>query len=131
MAVLTGLGGLIVDYIIPSSGRQHMQNPKWPPHAKFHNGQGILMGLGSGILALSILFGLQPLGRNGLMIAAVVASLYWVSILIVPIFPGTAWADPEFEPTTPKPMGLHLQEDRKSTRLNSSHRSLSRMPSSA
>lgn len=110
VAVVTGLGGLIVDYFIPSSGRQHMQNPKWPPHAKFHNGQGILMGLGSGILALAILFGWQPLRMSALVIAAIVASLYWVSILIAPIFPGTAWADPEFEPTTPKPLGLHPQQ---------------------
>ena len=52
VAIVTALGGLIVDYFIPSSGRQHMKNPRWPPHAKFHNGQSILMGLGSGILAL-------------------------------------------------------------------------------
>ena len=110
VALVTGLGGLIVDYFIPSSGRQHMKNPKWPPHAKFHNGQSILMGLGLGVLALTILFGPQPLGTNGLLMAAMLASLYWVSILIVRIFPGTAWADPEFEPTTPKPLGLHPQQ---------------------
>ena len=110
VAVVTGLGGLIVDYFIPSSGRQHMKNPRWPPHAKFHNGQSILMGLGSGILALGILFGREPLGTNGLVMAAIIASLYWVSILIVRIFPGTAWADPEFEATTAKPLGLHPQQ---------------------
>ena len=110
VAVVTALGGLVVDYFIPPSGRQHMKNPRWPPHAKFHNGQSILMGLGLGILALVILFGPQPLGVNGLLIAAIISSLYWVSILIVRIFPGTAWADPEFEPTTPKPLGLHPQQ---------------------
>jgi hypothetical protein len=27
-------------------------NPAWPPHAKFHNAQTILLGLGLGILTV-------------------------------------------------------------------------------
>src|SRR5881394_1871258 len=45
VALVTALGGLMVDYLLPSSAAQHMKNPKWPPHAKFHNAQGILIGL--------------------------------------------------------------------------------------
>jgi hypothetical protein len=42
--------------------------------------------------------------------AAILASLYWVCILAAPIFPRPAWTDPEFEPITPKPIGLHPQQ---------------------
>jgi len=45
VALVTAIGGLLADYFIPWSGRQHIKNPAWPPHGKFHNGQTILMGL--------------------------------------------------------------------------------------
>ena len=35
-------------------GRQHIKNPNWPPHAKFHNTQTILMGFYLGVLAIAI-----------------------------------------------------------------------------
>lgn len=109
VAFVTALGGLFVDYFIPSSGRQHIKNPKWPPHAKFHNAQGILMGLSLGIVALAILFLQQPLSTNGLVMAAIISSVYWVGIFAAPIFPGTALVDPEFASTAPKSVGLPLQ----------------------
>jgi apolipoprotein N-acyltransferase len=81
-----------------------------PPHAKFHNAQTILMGFYLGVLAIAILFVHQPLSMNRLVMAAILSSLYWVGIFGARIFPGTAWADPEFEATTPKPLGLHPQQ---------------------
>ena len=110
VAVVTAVGGLLADYVVPWTGRQHIKNPAWPPHAKFHNGQTILMGLALGVLALAVLFGRQPADTNGLLMAATLASLYWVCLLAAPIFPGTAWTDPEFEPITPRPLGLHPQQ---------------------
>ena len=91
VASVTAIGGLLVDYFIPASGRQHIKNPRWPPHAKFHNAQGILMGLYLGVLAIAILFLHQPLSMNGLVMAAILSSLYWVGIFGARIFPGTAW----------------------------------------
>ncbi len=41
VAFVTAIGGLLADYFIPTSGRQHIKNPHWPPHAKFHNAQTI------------------------------------------------------------------------------------------
>ena len=60
IAVFNG-GGYIADAVIPVTARQHQRNPLWPPHAKFHNGQSMLMGIGLGLLSLFLLFGLRPL----------------------------------------------------------------------
>ena len=106
VAFVTAIGGLMADYFIPSSGAQHINNPRWPPHAKFHNAQSILMGLTLGLLAIAILFQHSSLSRSGLLMAAFVASIYWLCIFAAPIFPGTAFVDPEFATATPRPMGL-------------------------
>jgi hypothetical protein len=45
VAVYGGLGGILFDAVIPGTARQHLWNPAWPPHAKFHNAQTMLMGL--------------------------------------------------------------------------------------
>lgn len=109
VAFVTAIGGLLADYFIPASGRQHIKNPKWPPHAKFHNAQTILMGLCLGALAVAILFLTQPLSMKELGLAAIVSSLYWVSIFGARIFPGTSWVDPEFASAAPSPLGVPLQ----------------------
>ncbi len=109
VAVVTALGGLFADLIIPFGARQHLRNPLWTPHAKFHNAQGIMMGLGQGLLATVLLFAL-PLDLTTILIAALVASLYWVALMFSPLLPGTAWVDPDFAGETPRPLGLYPQQ---------------------
>ena len=109
VAAVTTAGGLCADWFVPFGARQHLKNPAWPPHSKFHNAQGILMGFGQGVLAIGLLF-VAPLSLATILLAALIASLYWDAILFAPIFPGTAWVDPEFEATTPRPLGLHPQQ---------------------
>src|ERR1700761_3004668 len=103
VSVVTAVGGLCADWFIPYGARQHLKNPLWKPHAKFHNAQGILMGFGQGVLAIGLLFAV-PLSLTTLVVAALVASLYWSALMVSPIFPGTAWVDPEFAAKTPRPM---------------------------
>ena len=55
VAFITGIGGLLADYFLASSAH-HIKNPRWPPHAKFHNAQGILMGVSLAILTIVLLF---------------------------------------------------------------------------
>jgi len=47
-AVVVMLGGFMADM-----GKTHMRNPRWPPHAKFHNAQtiglGAMLGAASGV----------------------------------------------------------------------------------
>ena len=103
-------GGLIADAIVPATARQHLLNPHWPPHAKFHNAQTMLMGLVSGTLSLTILFGRPPLTLPALLLAAAIAANYFVTMALAPLFPSTAWTDPEFAAGTPRPLGLAPQQ---------------------
>ena len=103
-------GGLVADSIVPATAKQHIWNPLWPPHAKFHNGQTMLMGIIGGTLSLAILFGSRPLTLPLFLIAAAVAGSYFVAMAFAPVFPGTDWIDPEFAGTTGRPLGLAPQQ---------------------
>jgi len=74
----------------------HIYNPHWPPHAKFHNAQTMLLGTCLGILSLWILW-FEKL-NEGLKIrfAVILASFYWITQVGATLFPGTALTDPEF-----------------------------------
>lgn len=103
-------GGFVADAVIPATARQHQRNPAWPPHAKFHNGQTMLMGFFGGGLSLVILFGAQPLTLPLFLIAAAAGSSYFVAMALATLFPGTAWTDPEFVAETRYPLGLAPQQ---------------------
>ena len=103
-------GGLVADAIVPATARQHLFNPHWPPHAKFHNAQTMLMGLVSGTLSLAILFGTTSLTLPVFLVAAVIATNYFVTMALAPLFPGTAWMDPKFVADTPRSLGLAPQQ---------------------
>ena len=103
-------GGYAADAVIPFTAKQHLYNPRWPPHAKFHNGQTMLMGVGLGVLSLYLLFGRRPLTPFTFYLAVALAGMYFASMLLAPLFPGTAWQDPEFVKETPMPLGLHPQK---------------------
>ena len=87
-----------------------MKNPTWPQHAKFHNAQTMLMGIGLGLIGGGILFALRPLTIQRLLFASGAASLYWISMALAPLFPDTAWSDPEFTASTLRPLGLYPQQ---------------------
>ncbi len=109
VAGVTLLGGLFADFVIPGIAKQHIYNPHWPPHAKFHDGQVIALGVFLGLLALGLLW--YPGGdqRVQFQVAVIVAALYWLALLSARVFPGTRWVDPEFEQETPMPLGMPPQ----------------------
>ena len=110
VVAIANYGGLVADGLVPATARQHLWNPAWPPHAKFHNGQTMLMGILSGTLALVILFAAGPLSVPHLLIAAAFAGNYFFAMALAPTFPGTAWSDPEFAGIGGRPLGAYPQQ---------------------
>ena len=110
VVALYAFGGFIADAIVPSTSRQHLWNPAWPPHAKFHNSQTMLLGIFGGSLSLYILFASGPLTHRMFFLAAAAAAMYWFSMSLAPLFPGTAWYDPEFKNASKRPLGFSPQQ---------------------
>jgi hypothetical protein len=105
-----GRGLFFVGNLIYSGGafiadwnETHIYNPRWPQHAKFHNGQtmtlGVLLALTSTYFAFRPAFSLlsPSEAKHSILTAAVVGSLYCVAGISAIFYPGTHWFDPEYE----------------------------------
>jgi hypothetical protein len=67
------------------------------------------MGFTLGVVAIAILFQRSPVSESRLLLAALLASIYWLCIFAAPIFPETAFTDPEFVSVNPTPLGFPAQ----------------------
>lgn len=85
--------GTIVSPYLADWNVTHIYNPLWPPHAKFHNAQTMVMGVLLGITGLFFLWRRHGGGAD-ILPAIVLISLYWLSQLPAFLFPGAAWTDP-------------------------------------
>lgn len=88
-------GSFIADF-----NHTHVLNPRWPPHARFHNGQTMSLGLMLAALSTYLAFrsAASPTEhKQNVWLAAVVGSLYCTAGLSAILYPGTDWVDPEFE----------------------------------
>jgi hypothetical protein len=90
VAVVTIVSPYIADW-----NATHIYNPRWPPHAKFHNAQTMLMGVALGACALLFTWREGRDARTRFHAALLFAGLYWVTQMGSIAFPGTAFADPE------------------------------------
>jgi hypothetical protein len=88
----------------------HIYNPRWPPHAKFHNAQTMLLGTCLGLLSLYFLWSKRWRERGGLAIGTLLAALYWVTQSGSILFPGTALVDPELVGRIPLVGGLRFNQ---------------------
>ena len=70
----------------------------------------MLMGIFGGVLTLYILFGFGPLTRSTFFLATAPAAMYWLAMSLAPLFPGTAWCDPEFSSMSRGPGGFRPQQ---------------------
>ena len=87
IAVLTIVSPYLADW-----NATHIYNPLWPPHAKFHNAQTMVMGVLLGLSGLVFLW--RRRDQTHAVAAIVLIGLYWVSQLPAFLFPGVAWTDP-------------------------------------
>lgn len=96
-ALAAAIGAYVADW-----NETHIFNPRWPPHAKFHNAQTMLLGTCLGLLTLYYLWAPRwrhrPEGRG---IGVALASIYWLTQMGSLLFPGTALVDPEFADRLP------------------------------
>lgn len=109
VGAITTVSAVVADLVIPDLAAQHAFNPGWPPHAKFHDAQYMVMTVLLGLigLALSLRQGRNPRGR--LLCAAAVLATPWLSMVSALLFPGTATYDPEFSNQTLFILGVHGQ----------------------
>ena len=91
VALYAAFGSYLFDW-----NNTHIYNPLWPPHAKFHNAQTMLLGTCVGLLALGVLWRAQFEAVARLQLASTLASLYWLTQAGSILFPGTALVDPQF-----------------------------------
>ena len=103
VALFSAFGSYIFDW-----NKTHLFNPNWPPHAKFHNAQDMLMGTATGLLALWVLWVQKTDARNKLGLSITLASLYWITQFGALFFPGTALSDPEFSRPGQQPAQLYI-----------------------
>ncbi len=100
----------IVSPFIADWNKTHIHNTEWPPHAKFHDAQTILLGVLLGALSLGFLWLPGSNRQARTQLATLLASLYWVSQLGAFLFPRTAGVDPEFRADVPKIDGYQLNQ---------------------
>lgn len=108
VAVFTLGGALIADALSPMAA-QHILNPNWSPHAKFHDAQYIVMSILLGALALVLLSRRRGDGHDALLISAALLATPWLGMFGALLFPGTSMRDPEFDVPSAYVLGVHPQ----------------------
>jgi hypothetical protein len=114
--------GQILGPFIADFNHTHVLNPRWPGHAKFHNGQTMSMGLCLGLCTLYYTYRYQLATKDArgqtisasqkrkgnadltaggreqddLFTAAIFGSLYWITGLSAILYPGALGVDTEF-----------------------------------
>ena len=89
VAAVTISGSFLADW-----NTTHIYNPNWPPHARFHNGQTMAVGVLLGLAALFFTWRRKGDVRTNLIAAALFDAFYWISQAMAFLFPGVAWTDP-------------------------------------
>ena len=102
VAALTAVGGFLADW-----NRTHLFNPDWPPHARFHDAQTILLGALLGAGGLYFLRGGE--GRD-LALGALLPSVFWMGQAGGFLFPGAEGLEAEFPEKVPQVGGVWLNE---------------------
>jgi hypothetical protein len=104
-AAFTAVSGFLVDW-----NRTHLFNPNWPPHARFHNAQTILLGLFAGAAALYLLRDEKEDDEMRLKLGAAWPASFWLAQGGSFLFPGTGGMDSEFEHLVPSVGPVKLNE---------------------
>jgi hypothetical protein len=93
VAVFTAITPYVADW-----NATHIFNPRWTPHAKFHNAQTMAFAVLLGMLALAYIWRRSSKGddRSNIVVGGIFAGLYWATQGLAHFYPGVAYMDPEF-----------------------------------
>ena len=91
VCLMTAFGSYAFDW-----NHTHIFNDKWPPHAKFHNAQTMVLGTLLGLFAIWVVWFRKGDPLANLKLAVTIALFYWIGQIGASLFPGTALLDPEF-----------------------------------
>jgi hypothetical protein len=92
IAIFTSVSPFLADF-----NKTHVFNPLWAPHAKFHNGQTMTLGLICGIISIYFLwFRKVSTDIENLKMSCLFAAFYFLAMAPAILYPGTAFADPEY-----------------------------------
>lgn len=105
VAIITTVGGYLADW-----NRTHLFNPNWPPHAKSHDAQTILLG---SLLGSSGFYFLRRSSQNpelDLTLGALLPSLFWMALGGTFLFPEAKGTEAEFPQYVPQIWGVWINE---------------------
>jgi hypothetical protein len=93
VAVFTAVMPYLADW-----NATHIFNPRWTPHAKFHNAQTMAFAAVLGVLALVYIWRHSKTGddRSNIVVGGIFAGLYWITQGLAHFYPDVAYMDPEF-----------------------------------
>jgi hypothetical protein len=96
MAVFMAVGSFVADF-----NETHVYNPRWPPHARYHNGQTMSMAASLGAATLYYAWrshrpAATEAKKESIFTAALFGSLYCFTGLTAILYPGALGMDPEF-----------------------------------
>jgi hypothetical protein len=100
---------LVVGAHVADYSRSHLLDPRWPPHAKFHDGQTLMFSIFLAVLTIFFALSRTQDKRITLIATTSFAALYWVTQALAIVYPGTAFMDPEFNTPSAYLLGLPAQ----------------------
>ncbi len=107
--ILYVLSGYMIIGAHVADWRTHLHSPRWPPHAKFHDGQTLCFAIFLGVMTC-LLADRRTNDRGLTMVSAVgFASAFWVTQYFAILYPGTAFVDPEYDTPSAYIPGFHAQ----------------------
>jgi hypothetical protein len=100
---------LVVGAHVADFSRTHLLDPRWPPHAKFHDGQTLMFSIFLAVLTIYFASARTQDKTLTLVSTTSFAALYWVTQALAIVYPGTAFMDPEFNTPSAYLLGLPAQ----------------------
>ncbi|TKA59565.1 hypothetical protein B0A55_11981 [Friedmanniomyces simplex] len=92
--LLYAVGAFLADF-----NETHVYNPRWPPHARFHNGQTMTLGIFLSTTSLYFAYkrpaSVPGAAQQSVFYSALIGSFYCAAGLTAILYPGTDWKDPD------------------------------------